>query len=86
MTDWHTCETTHCRAGWVVTLAGKEGKKLEDKIGTPAAALAIYAASDPEYFTRDGIPDFYTDDETALADMKRLSDIEGAKAEGSADA
>ena len=29
MNDWHTCETTHCRAGWVVTLAGQAGKELE---------------------------------------------------------
>ena len=78
MRDWHTCDTTHCRAGWVVTLAGEEGKELESRIGTPAAALAIYATSDPGYFSRDGIPDFYCDNETALADMKRLADLERA--------
>lgn len=31
MSTWHTCETTHCRAGWVVHLAGEAGKALEDK-------------------------------------------------------
>ena len=29
MSDWHTCKTTHCRAGWAVTLAGDAGKELE---------------------------------------------------------
>ena len=75
MSTWHTCETTHCRAGWVVTLAGEEGKKLEDKIGTPAAATLIYLASDK---TLDRVPDFYCGNEEALADMKRLAEKEMA--------
>ena len=82
MGEWHGnggfCGTTHCRAGWVTHLAGDEGKALELKIGTPAAALAIYAANDPEYISRDGIPNFYTDNETALSDMKRLAEMETA--------
>lgn len=78
MGKWHTCETTHCRAGWVTTLAGEAGKRLEGEIGTPAAALAIYAASDPDYFSRDGIPDFYCTNEEALADMKRLAELEAS--------
>ena len=79
MGDWHTCETTHCRAGWVTTLAGEAGAKLEDEIGTPAAAMAIYAASDAEYFQRDGCPDFYCGNDAALADMKRLAELEAAQ-------
>ena len=79
MDAWHTCETTHCRAGWVTTLAGEEGQKLEEKIRTANAALLIYIASDPDYISRDGIPDFYTDNEPALADMKRLADLEAAQ-------
>ena len=71
MGDWHSCGTTHCRAGWVVTLAGEGGKALEYAMGTPAAAAVIYMASDPEL---EKIPDFYTDNETALADMKRLAE------------
>lgn len=47
MSRWHSCETTHCRAGWVVTLAGEEGKKLEDKTTTAFAAMQIYHASSP---------------------------------------
>ena len=76
MNAWHTCETTHCRAGWVTTLAGKEGKDLEEKTSTANAALLIYMASDPDFISREGIPDFHTDNETALADMKRLADLE----------
>ena len=68
MSEWHTsCGTAHCRAGWVVTLAGPEGKKLEERIGTPAAATAIYLASDP---TMTRFPDFYCTNSDALADMK----------------
>jgi len=73
MSDWHTCETTHCRAGWAITLAGDAGKALEDKIGPAAAAAAIYIASDPKL---ERIPDFHCSNETAMADMKRLAELE----------
>ena len=80
MDEWHgsggICGTRHCRAGWVVHLAGEEGKKLDEKMGTAAAAIAIYAVSDPEYFGREGLPNFYASNETALADMKRLAELE----------
>ena len=80
MGSWHKhgyCGTTHCRAGWVVVLAGEEGKALEDRIGTAAAASLIYLASDP---TLDKFPSFYCGDGEALADMKRLAELEAAKA------
>jgi hypothetical protein len=41
-------------------------------MGTSAAAAMIYMASDPEL---ENIPDFYADNETALADMKRLAEM-----------
>ena len=66
MSDWHTCETTHCRAGWVVTLAGEAGRELEGEVGTENAAYLIYMASDPDI---DTMPDFYAPNEAALADM-----------------
>jgi hypothetical protein len=47
MSDWHTCETTHCRAGWVVTLAGEQGKQLEKETSTCFAAMQIYKESSP---------------------------------------
>ena len=73
MGDWHTCDTTHCRAGWVVALAGYEGKTLERYWGTPHAAWLIYKASDPNI---EAYPNFYTENELALADMKRLAEKE----------
>jgi uncharacterized protein YjbI with pentapeptide repeats len=72
MSQWH-CGTTHCRAGWVVTLAGDAGAAMEYCIGTSAAAALIYLASDP---TIDRIPDFHCSNEAALADMARLAGIE----------
>jgi uncharacterized protein YjbI with pentapeptide repeats len=71
METWHTCETTHCRAGWAVTLAGEAGKAMEFCLGTAAAAALIYLKSDPKL---KKMPDFYADNETALADMKNLAE------------
>lgn len=48
METWHTCETTHCRAGWVVHLAGPEGYALEKKTTTEFAAMQIYHKSCPD--------------------------------------
>jgi len=76
MSVWHRCGTTHCRAGWVTTLAGEAGAALEEKIGTPAAATLIYLASDP---TLERVPDFYCGNGEALADMKRLADAEAVR-------
>ena len=72
MSTWHRpCGTTHCRAGWVVTLAGEAGAALEFAMGTAAAAAVIYLASDPKLAK---IPNFYADNETALAEMKQLAE------------
>ena len=73
MGDWHTCDTTHCRAGWVVHLAGDGGRALEWMLGTSTAAALIYVASDPSL---EKIPDFYCDNAVALADMARLAGVE----------
>jgi len=76
MGSWHCCETTHCRAGWVIWLAGAEGRELESWYGPSKAAALIYMASDP---TLEGIPDFYCSNARALADMKRLAEAEAVK-------
>lgn len=44
MDTWHTCETTHCLAGWAVHLAGVAGKALE-RFTSPSVAGAILAPS-----------------------------------------
>ena len=69
MSTWHTCETTHCRAGWVVKLAGDNGKKLEKFFNTELAAMLIYRESGYEINPAR----FYDSDEDALADIKKLA-------------
>ena len=75
MKTWHTCGTTHCRAGWVVVLAGEAGAVLEKKTSTEFAAMQIYKASSAiRVFT----PRFYETNEKALADMKRCAEEEAS--------
>ena len=45
MGDWHTCNTTHCWAGWIVHLAGEAGYGLEKETSTPFAAMQIFKKS-----------------------------------------
>ena len=59
MKTWHTCETTHCLAGWAVTLH-TQGKLLESMIGTNAAGALIFNACCKE------VPDFYDTKENAI--------------------
>ena len=74
MGSWHSpCGTTHCRAGWVVTLAEKAGKELEEKLGTAVAALTIYNESSD---LKVHMPDFFSSNDKALADIKRLAELE----------
>ena len=75
MEKWHTCNTEHCRAGWVVTLAGDEGKKLEEKTYTLFAAMQIYKASSP---IRVSPTRFFEDNETAMKDIERCAEEEKA--------
>ena len=77
MSIWYTCETTHCRAGWAVTLARDEGKALENCIGPSAAGALIYIASDP---TIERIPNWYLRDEDALEDMRICAEREASRA------
>ena len=82
MDTWHTCETTHCRAGWVVHLAGEAGKRLEQFHDTPLAALLIYHASSPN-LPPVSPTRFYESNTVAMADMRRMADLERAAAEAS---
>ena len=74
MSTWHTCETTHCRAGWVVELAGEAGKELERRTTTLFAAIQIYDKSCPEIVVNP--PRFYELNEKAMEDMKRCAEAE----------
>jgi hypothetical protein len=77
MSTWHTCETTHCRAGWVVTLAGEAGKELEAFHNTELAAMLIYRESSS---IKVEPWKFYVDNATALADMERCANEETQQA------
>ena len=70
MSTWHTCETTHCRAGWVVHLAGEEGKLLENKTSTLFAAMMIYGASSDINVSPTR---FFESNDVAMADMERCA-------------
>jgi uncharacterized protein YjbI with pentapeptide repeats len=70
MGAWHTCDTTHCRAGWAIVVAGKDGRELEERVGAQVAGTLIYHASTGR------VPDFYASDEDAMKDIKRCG---GAK-------
>jgi hypothetical protein len=72
MSAWHSCDNTHCRAGWVVALAGAQGFALEKFFNTELAAMLIYKASDPGFNINPGR--FYDKNHAALTDMKRLSE------------
>lgn len=67
MKDWHTCETTHCRAGWAIHLAGESGYVMESFVGPKTAGALIYHAS------TENIPDFFASTEAALDDIKKCA-------------
>ena len=64
MSSWHSCETTHCRAGWAIHLAGKRGYELEKALGSQGAGAAIYRASTGR------VPHFFASNARALDDLR----------------
>lgn len=50
MAHWHTCETTHCLAGWAVHLSGAAGYALETVTGGTATAGALLMPSAAHLF------------------------------------
>lgn len=75
MSDWHKCETTHCRAGWIVTLAGKDGAMIEKQTSTLFAAMQIYKASST---IRVSPVRFYETTDVAMKDIERCAAEESA--------
>jgi len=69
MNTWHSCNTTHCRAGWAVHLAGEAGYELEKRTSVLFAAQQIYKASGYEISPVR----FLDENAAAMADMKRLA-------------
>jgi hypothetical protein len=78
MSKWHggegVCGTTHCRAGWAIHLAGPVGRTLEYCLGSNAAGALIHLASCPQLEGK--VPNFIDTNENALADIKRLAELE----------
>ncbi|MBX3629341.1 MAG: pentapeptide repeat-containing protein [Nitrosomonas sp.] len=74
MGDWHTCETTHCIAGWVTTLAGDAGRVAENLLGTNAAAALIINQSCP--YLEGKVPNFYVTNEGGLEFIKNCAEKE----------
>lgn len=74
MEAWHTCETTHCRAGWVVTLAGEAGKRLEKETSTLFAAMQIYHKSNPGVSVSP--VRFFDSNEKAMEDIQKCAELE----------
>lgn len=68
MSAWHSCETTHCRAGWAVHLAGEQGYALEAKHGPAVAGRMIYRASTGRS------PHFFATTERALEDIRKCAE------------
>lgn len=58
MSSWHSCETTHCRAGWEVVIT-EQGRELEKYFGTCMAATIIHKKSTGKtvdyYATKDEV-------------------------------
>jgi uncharacterized protein YjbI with pentapeptide repeats len=69
MATWHLCATTHCRAGWAITLAGEAGRKMEEKYGPERAGGMIYKASTGR------IPHFFATNERALEDIRKCAGV-----------
>ncbi|MEN0109682.1 MAG: pentapeptide repeat-containing protein [Planctomycetota bacterium] len=53
MDTWHTCETTHCLAGWAVALSGAAGAALE-KTTSPSVAGALLIPQAAHLFYETG--------------------------------
>jgi len=71
MKNWHTCATTHCRAGWAMHLAGEAGAMLETVLGPSVAAALIYAASGSH-----PVPDWAASEEDSMADLRKRAGVE----------
>jgi len=83
MDTWHAdnskndkgeyCGTTHCRAGWVIALAGKSGVEMESIFGTENAAMQIYSKSSS---IKVSPAQFYKNNDDAFEDIERCANEE----------
>jgi hypothetical protein len=66
MLRWHTCETTHCLAGFCEIYAEEKGKFLVKHFGHWMCGALIF------YKSTGHIPDFYASDEDAISELESL--------------
>ena len=66
MDTWHTCETTHCIAGWAIHQAGEPGRILEALHGPELAGRLLLGHEAALYF--------YDDDAAAKAWLQSVLD------------
>lgn len=80
MSDWHTCDSTHCIAGWAVHLAGKPGRKLEAKYGSSIAGYMLLGPEAASHFydTQEQGKDYL---ESVLAEHRTWEAAEAAAAQ-----
>ncbi len=71
MGSWHTCETVHCWAGWIVNLAGENGSKLEKETSTQFAAMQIFKASNGY---RVSPTNFFLSNDEAMVKIKEFAE------------
>ena len=76
MATWHTCDTSHCRAGWVIHLAGQAGYDLAGRVGSEDAGRLIYAASSSQKLPWNA---FWQDEDKAMADIRRCAAVEAVE-------
>lgn len=82
MSSFHAqqpCCTTHCWAGWIVVLAGKAGRELEDYDGSTAVAARDIIYASCSYLTKDDVCfriDFYANEANAERKIRQFAAIE----------
>ena len=53
MRNWHTCDTTHCVAGWAVHLSGPPGYALETVVGQEVAGMLLMPSASHLFHASD---------------------------------
>ena len=66
MISWHTCETTHCIAGWAIHQAGEPGRILEALHGPELAGRMLLG--------HEAAMHFHDDDDAAKAWLQSVLD------------
>lgn len=77
LTENNWCGTTHCRAGFIVCMAGKEALEKEGVETTCSIADSIYQASSPDVLQRFGPLNYYSTNPWALFDIVRRAKFKG---------